>query len=263
MKPNTERQPVVSVIVPVLNNRDGLVHALNSLGIENQLLEVIVIDGGSVDGTVDEIICRDKNIAYWETGKDQGIADAFNRGIARAKGEYIAILNSDDYWLPNTLRRFLVAHKEQPQADIFYGAVRYVDPVSGYAYTRSPRLNAMKYRMWLFHPAMFVRRSSYLRIGLYDPAFTHAMDSEWCHRAMAMGERFVEVPSVLANMSLRGVSDREYRISLKQYRDSLIKNKVCSKLEAHFYCFFFSSLKRLMLQRWMYPLKLLRDKLVR
>lgn len=248
--------------MPVLNNRDGFACAIDSLKFEPGLLEIIVIDGGSIDGTVDEIIRRDADIAYWETGKDQGIADAFNRGIAQATGEFIAILNSDDYWQPDTLQQLLVARQSQLDADIFYGAVRYVDQVSGYAYTRSPCLAAMKYRMWLFHPAMFVRRSSYQRVGLYDPAYTHAMDSEWCHRAIAAGEMFCEIPAVLANMSLGGVSDREYKISLQQYRHSLIRNNICNKPEAFAYYFFFGTLKHLMRQRWMQPLKRLRDHLI-
>ena len=58
----------------------------------------------------------------------------------------------------------------------------------------------MKYRMNVFHPAMFVKRSAYKNIGPYKCEYLYAMDSEWCHRALKHGAVFSEIPNVIANL---------------------------------------------------------------
>lgn len=250
----------LSIIMVVKNDRHRFRRALSSV-LEQMTdeLEVIVIDGGSTDGTLEVIKARAQHLAYWETGQDSGIADAFNRGIQQATGDVVAILNSDDHWMPETLSLVREHALRFPDVSVFYGAVRYEDPVSGYAYVRTPRLASLKYRMWLFHPAIFVRRDAYTRVGLYDTRFTHAMDAEWCHRALSAGERFQEIPAVLASMSLGGVSDRDYRTSLAQYRDSVIRHGLCGRLEGWLYYAFYLGIKQAMRFPALAPLKRLRD----
>jgi glycosyltransferase involved in cell wall biosynthesis len=253
-----------SVIMVVRNDRLRFRRALASvLAQKTGALEIIVIDGGSTDGTLDEITAHQEQLHYWESGLDKGIADAFNRGIAQARGELIAILNSDDTWEPDTLRLVQEARRQNPDASALCGAVRYLDPASGYSYTRYPAPGALKYRMWVFHPSLFVSRAAYARVGGYEPQYSHAMDSEWCHRALAQGEQFAVVPAVLANMSLGGLSDRDFTISLQQYRDSVIRHGLCNRLEAWSYYLFFMSMKNLMQMPLLRPLKKLRDILVR
>ncbi|QGW75239.1 glycosyltransferase [Pseudomonas alkylphenolica] len=251
----------LSVIMIVKNDSLRFRRALSSvLAQKTERLEIIVIDGGSTDGTLNEIAAHQDQLHYWESGLDKGIADAFNRGIAQARGEFIAILNSDDTWEPDTLRRVLDARKSHPQASVLCGAVRYLDPDSGYSYTRYPDPTALKLRMWVFHPALFVSRASYARVGGYEPQYTHAMDSEWCHRALTHGEKFEVVPAVLANMSLGGLSDRDFTVSLRQYRDSVICHGLCGRLEAWAYYTFFLTVKKTMLFPLLNPIKRLRDR---
>lgn len=254
--------PWLSVIFPVLNNRAGFIRAIDqvlSLGCAD--IEIIVIDGGSNDGTVEEIRSRESYISYWETGKDKGIADAFNRGILHSNGKFIAILNSDDFLDEGAFAAIQTATREHPLGDVFYGAVRYVDPDRKYAYVRRPKLEALKYRMWLFHPALIVSRAAYERIGLYDECYTHAMDSEWCHRAVAAELKFIELDRVLASMSLGGVSDRQFIVSLSQYRRSVIMHGLCGPAEAWLYFVWFAAIKLLMRSRSLRPLKVFRDKI--
>lgn len=255
--------PWLSVIFPVLNNRIGFVRAIDQvLSLRRSDIEIVVIDGGSTDGTLEEIRVRESRISYWETGKDKGIADAFNRGVVHSSGTFIAILNSDDFWDVNALAAIEEGVRENSEGGVFYGAVRYVDNESGYAYIRRPRLSALKYRMWLFHPAMVVSRSAYERVGLYDECYTHAMDSEWCHRAIASGLSFVELDAVLANMSLGGVSDRQFIKSLSQYRRSVIAHGLCGPFEAWIFFVWFASLKLTMRSAVLRPFKVLRDKIL-
>lgn len=252
----------LSVIMIVRNDRLRFSRALSSvLAQKTEALEIIVIDGGSTDGTLDEIAAHQEQLHYWESGLDKGIADAFNRGIAQARGEFIATLNSDDTWEPDTLRLVQDARQRHPEASVLCGAVRYLDPDSGYSYARYPDPAALKFRMWVFHPSLFVSRAAYARVGGYEPQYSHAMDSEWCHRALARGEKFEVIPAVLANMSLGGLSDRDFTISLQQYRDSVIRNGLCSRMEAWAYYLLFLTLKKLMLAPLMQPVKKLRDRL--
>ncbi len=251
---------LVSVVIPVLNNADGFERAINSVLKQSYPVEIIVIDGGSTDGTLDRIKSYLPKVDYWETGEDAGIADAFNRGINVSSGEMIAILNSDDYWEPDTLQKLFNLIQQDNVADIYAGAIRYHNLETEYQYIRFPKLNQLKKKMHIFHPAMFVRKGCYECVGPYLSEYTHAMDAEWVHRAISKNKRFATTQSVLANMSLGGVSDKEYRVSLVQYRESLIKNKLCSAFQARYYYFIHLYQKRLLIFLPLASLKKLKDK---
>lgn len=90
-------RPKISVIIPTYNSRRTLETAIRS--VSNQSFsahEILVIDGGSTDGTLDVIKANEKNITYWVSQKDKGVYDAINKGILRATGEWIYVLGSDD-----------------------------------------------------------------------------------------------------------------------------------------------------------------------
>jgi len=250
-----------TIIVPVLNNVTGLNNNFDSiLSQPCSTPEFIVIDGGSTDGSLEVIESYKGHINYWETGLDSGIADAFNRGIAHATGDIIGILNSDDILEPKALSHLMSAIEQMPTADIYYGSIRYYDPQHQSSTIRRPNLSNIHKRMSIFHPALFIRRSCYEKVGNYNCRYTHAMDSEWCHRAIAAGMKFHEVPAVLATMSLGGVSDIEYKQSLKQYRNSVIHHKLTNHLTAYFYYYFYLTVKTVMRFSFMRPIKLLRDR---
>jgi len=249
-------QARVSVIVPVLNNVSSLAVTLQSVLAQNSsCIELIVIDGGSDDGTLDIIHDFSSRIAYWESGQDSGISDAFNRGIQHATGDLITILNSDDSWMSDTLEQVLAAISQNPDADVYYGQVLYFDPVTLNAYVRTPDLSRMKERMNLFHPAVFVRKSSYDRIGLYSCQYKLAMDAEWLHRAIAGGLKFQAIDSVLANMSLDGRSDRNFISALYEYRKSLLENRLSGAWEANYNFAKYVFLKSMMRVTWLRRLK--------
>ena len=99
-----DNEPFVSIITVTLNSEKNLEETLKS--IENQKnkdYELIIIDGQSSDSTI-EIIKRNKNlINFCLTEKDDGIYDAFNKGLKHAKGKYIVFVNSDDILTPEAL----------------------------------------------------------------------------------------------------------------------------------------------------------------
>lgn len=216
-----------SVIVPVLNGVAHLEQCLDGVLQQASIPELIVIDGGSTDGTLNIITSYKQHISYWETGKDKGISDAFNRGILRAKGDIIAILNSDDFWEPDTILIISEAAGRHPEADIFIAQCRLL-PTSALPYVKKPNMNAMKRYMSIYHPSTFVKRNAYATIGLYNESYQLAMDSEWMHRAMKMSLTFQEVHAIVANMRMGGISDKLAFDAIKEYRQSVVQNSIAS-----------------------------------
>ena len=249
-------QARVSVIVPVLNGAASLSETIRSvLSQDYPYIELIVIDGGSNDGTLDIIQGFSSEITYWETGQDSGISNAFNRGISHATGELVAILNSDDTWEAEALKQVLDALEKYPDADIYYGQVRYFDPVNSNTYIRYPDLLRMKQRMYLFHPAVFVRKTAYERIGLYSDEYKLAMDSEWLHRAISAGLKFKSIDSVLAKMSLGGRSDQQFVAALNEYRRSLLEHRIAGIWSANLYFIKYVFLKSMLRASWLRKFK--------
>lgn len=227
------------MVVAVKDNPAGLDATLRSLQAVQSLqdrsgLEVLVIDGGSQPPTLEVIERFAELISYRESGQDRGIADAFNRGIERATGTYVAILNSGDCWLADTLEQVRRSAMQHDCPDVLHGDVRFVD-ARGAGYVVHSDLRRHHQRAYLFHPCLFVRRDCYERLGGYDTSYRLAMDSEWTHRAIRRGARFMAVDAVLANMELGGLSDTGHVVALGEFRRSVVSHGLARPATAWFH----------------------------
>lgn len=213
-------QPLVSIITIVFNGEQYLEQTIQSVLQQSYPhIEYIIIDGGSSDGTVDIIKKYEQGLAYWISEKDKGVSDAFNKGIEKAKGEIIGLINADDWYERDTVKKVVEAISSY---DVCYGDLRYWKKEKPeVVFTGDHRY--LQHEMTLNHPTVFIRRSIYQQFGQFDLAYKYAMDYDLLLRLKLKGCRFIHIPEVLANMRWEGISDQQW---LKACREvSAIKNK--------------------------------------
>lgn len=188
--------PLISIVIPSFNQAVYLEQAILSV-FEQQYpaLEVMVVDGGSTDGSVEVIKKYHKRLAWWISEPDRGQADAINKGLERAKGEYCAWLNSDDYYLPGAFKEAVEIFSRDPNLGLVYGDVLAVDG-SG------KKINLIRYGEWgldglvcfriIGQPSVFLRRSVVLKSGLLDQRFHYLLDHHlWLRVALLSEMRYV------------------------------------------------------------------------
>lgn len=208
--------------MPSYNQGEFLERTLRSVLDQNYPnLELIVMDGGSTDNSVDIIRRYEDRIAYWVSEKDNGQTDALARGFARSTGDIQCWLNSDDLHEPGVLFRVAEYLAEHPDIDAVYGSTRWID-----AEDRQLRVHhEMPFNLfiWLhtynYIPgmSMFWRRGIYERVGGLDPSFNLAMDADLWSRISRDG-RIGHVREIWSSMrfypeqknrALRAASDSE------------------------------------------------------
>src|SRR5512141_1228507 len=129
---------LVSIITPSFNQAPYIEATIQSvLGQDYPRIEYIIIDGGSTDGTVDVIRKYESRLANWVSEKDKGQTDAINKGFARAKGDILAWLNSDDTYEPGAIRAAVQYLQAHPETGLVYGDCNFIN-VSGQVIGRFP-----------------------------------------------------------------------------------------------------------------------------
>ena len=202
-----------SIVTPVLNDsRVG--RALDSV-LNQDLdcdLETIVIDGGSTDGTLDVLERRRGSIDLLVSEPDSGIYDAMNKGIERATGDIVGILNADDRYADSGVLAGVLDAFGRGKADVCHGNIVYEDSRGRTVrYWKTGPSSPLKWRLgWMPpHPSFFVRREVYLRYGAFDTSLAIAADYELMLRLLRRySVRSVHIDRVLVRMTLGGVSNR-------------------------------------------------------
>ena len=192
---------LVSIVTPSFNQARYLEATIQSvLSQEYPHIEYIVIDGASSDDSVEIIKKYKKRLAYWVSEKDNGQADAINKGFARAKGDIFAWLNSDDYYLPKAISAAVKIFEENPDVVLVYGDMLAVDE---YGQT----INVLKYKQLsledlccfqiIGQPAVFFRREAFEKAGGLDTAFHFLLDHHLWIRIAQQG-KILHVPQTWA-----------------------------------------------------------------
>lgn len=173
--------------------------------------EHLVIDGKSTDATIDVVRRFDHPSVAIVSEPDRGVYDAMNKGIAAARGRWIAILNADDYYAPGAVARVMQIAAKHSDARVIHGDMLVTDG------TRDQRVQpgrglAVKLALAypINHPTMFARDEVYRRHGGYDLSYKLAADQEFFLRLVDAGERLHYLPEVQTVMRAGGLSGRHY-----------------------------------------------------
>lgn len=142
-------------------------------------IEYIVMDGGSTDGSVRILEEYSRRLACWESRPDKGQADAINRGMARATGDILAYLNSDDVLAPGAVSAIVGAFKHHPEAGMVYGATEKTDERGRVVKPRflTPYTASLHKTLCLVpQPSSFYSRAAWEACGPFDISLHFAMD---------------------------------------------------------------------------------------
>jgi glycosyltransferase involved in cell wall biosynthesis len=218
--------PRVTIVTPSYNQAAFLEQTICSVLDQNyDNLEYFVVDGGSTDGSKAIIEKYASRIDWWVSETDMGQAEAINKGFARATGDYIAWLNSDDLYQPGAIEAAVKTLEEHPDASMVFGNVLSID-------TNGNPFNLMTYGHWdlkdlmcfnvIGQTAVFMRRSNLLKAGFLDLAYRFMLDTHLWLRVAQQG-RLVYVPETWAsarmhpkakNVALaRGFGEESYQLA--------------------------------------------------
>ena len=220
--------PKISVVTPCFNSIRTIRETIESVTSQNYPnLEHIVMDGGSTDGTVE--LLEEYPHLIWTSEKDEGHYHAMNKGIERATGEVMVILNADDCFSPGALPKVGEAFAAHPDWDGLFGDIRYVDAQGQEIYRREEAkfdYNVLRFSgvCYVIHQTLFVRRQVHERLGLYrHKNFKNSCDYDFILRMGRAGCRIGHLRTILVNYRYHDHGQSaDLRVTANMARESAI-----------------------------------------
>lgn len=223
-------EPLVSVVTPSLNQASFIEETICSvLGQMRSYvrLEHVVVDGGSIDGTI-EILGR-YNHLRWISKPDEGQAHAINKGLRMARGEILAYLNADDTYEPGAIGQVVGFLLRRPELAAVYGICNVIDSRGRLLKVwNPPEFEWHSYLRvgfsYIPQPTFFFRRSALQSVGLLDPSLSHAMDYDFFAR---LGEQNAigRLDRVLANFRIHSRSKTSREIARQRAESKIVRRR--------------------------------------
>lgn len=223
--------PKISVITPTFNSIHTVRETIDSaLQQDYPYWEHIVMDGGSTDGTVE--ILKSYPHLIWVSEKDEGHYHAMNKGILRASGQVVNILNSDDCFRPGTLAKVGRAFQAHPDWDALFGDIVYVDGQGREIYRREEAIydyDVLRFSgvCYVIHQTLFVRKAVHDRLGLYrHKEFLNSCDGDFILRMGRASCRVGHLDELLINYRYhRHGQSADLRVTRNMAKEWLAINK--------------------------------------
>lgn len=222
--------PKISIVMPSFNQARFLERTMRSVLDQNYPnLEYIIIDGGSTDGSVEIIKKYEDRLAYWVSERDRGQSHALNKGFARATGDLIGWLNSDDLYCAGAFEQAVEGYRNHPENDAWYGGLYIIDSEDRildalWTLDADPAYITLV-GMNIFHQALFWRRELMQQVGMIDESLHFAMDWDFIIRLLLAG-RFKRIRRHLGmfrvheeakTTNLTEVGERDRQLLLERY----------------------------------------------
>jgi glycosyltransferase involved in cell wall biosynthesis len=216
-------KPLISIVTVVFNGASTLEDTIRSvLDQAYSNYEYIIIDGGSTDKTTEIIRRYNDKVDYWLSEQDSGIYDAMNKGIQMAKGDYVGMINSDDFFSNSLVLDTIADATKSGQVDAVFSCLDIVDPGDVKRIFRRYRIksfNSFMLRIGIMppHPTFYCKKSCYERSGPYKTNYQIAADYEMMVRLLVQHKitwRFIDKTTI--KMRSGGVSNRGLMSKLKQ-----------------------------------------------
>jgi glycosyltransferase involved in cell wall biosynthesis len=217
----------ISIITVSLNSEHKIEKTIKSVINQNYIknkIEHIIIDGKSVDKTIKILKKYKSKIFYYESKKDKGIYDAINKGIKIATGDIIGILNSDDFYYPETFN-IINQYFNKYKIDYLFGSVDHLKIYHGFY----PKKIWYKLNVVPSHSvSFFIKKESQLKIGLYDIKFKFSSDRDLFYRLIKSNLKGMATKKeeIFGKFAVDGLSSRlSYFTKLKEEFNIRLNNK--------------------------------------
>ena len=202
----------ISIVTPTFNSEKTIEETIKSI-IKNKEtcpcdVEYIIIDGKSTDKTFSIIEKYRDQIDIYVSEKDNGISDAFNKGILRATGDVIGIINSDDMLTEGALKKLY--DSIDGENEVYYGNGFYLEKDGTRKDFKAGKPSDLIWKMSLLHPSVFIKKSTYDKYGLFDTELKCVMDRDLLLRIYKGGARFKYISEPLSIYRGGGESYKNY-----------------------------------------------------